>query len=216
MHWFENRTHRTLKRKYKIAIAALILFFVIIFSKSILIYVAQRLDVTDAVAPSDVMIVEGGPSLAEYVVMQAVKVYEKGLARHILFVLHAYDLKPTIFGVTHYEKLVATALDSLGIPRNDFSIMLVQTTAPYTYNTAKALADSLPDISSILVFSDNFHIRRSYLAYKKIFEPRGVQVSAYSMPIYLHADNWWRYANGWRRVVDEYIKLTFYRIKGYI
>ncbi len=216
MQWFENRTRKTLKRKYKITIWALIVFFIFLFSKSILFHMAQHLDVPDAAAPSDVMIVEGGPSLAEYVVMQAVKVYEKGLARHIIFVLHAYDLKPTIFGVRHYEKLVAAGLDSLGIPRQDFSIMLVQTTDPYTYNTAKAMADSLPDITSILVFSDNFHIRRSYLAYKKIFEPRGVQVNAYSMPIYLHADNWWHYANGWRRVVDEYIKLTFYRIKGYI
>jgi len=216
VQWFENRTRKTLKLKYKMALCALVLLIIFIFSKSILIYLAQRLDVPDAATPSDVMIVEGGPSLAEYVVMQAIKVYEKGLAHHLLFVLHAYDLKPTIFGVTHYEALVATALDSLGIPRNDFSIMLVQTTDPYTYNTAKALADSLPDVASILVFSDNFHIRRSYLAYKKIFEPRGVQVNAYSMPIYLRADNWWRYGNGWRRVVDEYIKLTFYRIKGYI
>ncbi len=213
MQWLNDRTR---KAKYKAAIFALLLFIILIFGKSILIYMAQRLDVPDTDTPCDVMVVQGGPSLAEYVVMQAIKVYKKGLARHILFVLHAYDLKPTIFGVPHYERLVATALDSLGIPKEDYSIMLVQLSDPYTYNTAKALADSLNGIRSLLVFSDNFHIRRSYLVYKKIFEPRGVEVHAWSMPIYLHADNWWRFANGWRRVVDEYIKLTFYRIKGYI
>jgi len=216
VQWFETRTRKTLKLKYKLSILAIIFVILLIFAKPVLVSLARHLDVPNTNKTSDVMIVEGGPSLAEYVVMQAIKVYEKGLARHIVFVLHAYDLKPTIFGVPYYDRLVATALDSLGIPRDDFSIMLMQVTDPYTYNTAKALADSLPDISSILVFSDNFHIRRSYLAYKKIFEPRGVQVNACSMPIYLHADNWWHYANGWRRVVDEYIKLTFYRIKGYI
>ncbi len=216
MQWFEYRSRKVLKLRYKAAIFGLFVFSILIFGKSILTLMAARLDVADAETPCEVMVVQGGPSLAEYVVMQAIKVYEKGLARHIIFVLHAYDLKPTIFGVSHYERFVATALDSLGIPRQDYSIMLVRLSDPYTYNTAKALADSLTDIKSLLVFSDNFHIRRSYLVYKKIFNAKGVEVRAWSMPIYLRADNWWRYANGWRRVVDEYIKLTFYRIKGYI
>ena len=216
MQWFENRTRKTLKLKYKLSILALILVIFLIFSKQALVLLARHLDIPNTRATCDVMVVEGGPSLAEYMVLEAINVYEQGLTRRLLFVLHAYDLKPTIFAVPHYEKLVASALDSMGIPAKDYSIMLVQTKDPYTYNTALALSDSLSDISSILIFSDSFHMRRSYLTYKKIFNKKNIEVHAYSMAIYLDATNWWRSGNGWRRVVDEYIKLSFYRLNGYI
>lgn len=216
MQWFKTRTRKTLQLKYKLFILALIIVFSLIFAKPILISMARFLDVPDSQTTCDVMVIEGGPSLAEYMVLEAIKVYEQGLTKHLLFVLHSYDLKPTIFAVPQYEQLVAAQLDSLGIPAKDFTILLVETVDPYTYNTAKALADSLGDISSILIFSDSFHMRRSYLTFKKIFSEKNIDVYAYSMPIYLNATNWWRFANGWRRVVDEYIKLSFYWFNGYI
>lgn len=216
MQWFDIRQRKTLKLKYKLLFLTFIILIVLLFSKPLLISLARFLDVPNSNETCDVMIVEGGPSLAEYTVCEAVKVYEQGLTRRLLFVLHAYDLKPTIFAVPQYEKLVAAALDSMGVPPQDFDIMLVATKDPYTYNTAKALSDSLQDINSILIFNDSFHMRRSYLTYKKIFSERNISVHAFTLPIYLNAKNWWRSGNGWRRVVDEYIKLGFYRCNGYI
>ena len=87
---------------------------------------------------------------------------------------------------------------------------------PYTYNSAVALADTIKNIKSLLVFSDNFHMRRSYLTFKKVFEPRGIEVFPYTYEIYLNSKNWWTSGNGWRRVFTEYIKLTFYWMNGYI
>ena len=216
MQWFETRQRKVLKLKYKLLVVASFLLLAIIFAKPLFISMARFLDVPNSGKICDVMIVEGGPSLAEYVVEEAVQVYRDGQAQKLQFVLHAYDLKPTIFAVPRYDKQVAAALDSMGIPRHAFDIMMVDTKDPYTYNTAKALSDSLQDINSLLIFSDSFHMRRSYMTYKKIFTPKGIEIHAYSMQIYLDATNWWTFANGWRRVVDEYIKLIFYKMNGYI
>ncbi len=184
--------------------------------KPLLIGVAAFLDLPSTDRPSEVMIIEGGYGLSNYTMNAAIELYRRGLASSMVIALHSYDKQPHMFGIDRYERFVASALDSLGIPRSDYRIMLIDVGEPFTYNAALAMADSLAGISSVLVVSDNFHMRRSFLVYKKIFERRGTTVRSYTIPIYLHKRNWWRSLNGWRRVFDEYVKLTFYKLKGYI
>lgn len=193
-----------------------VLLAVILLFKPMLIRTAKFLELPSTDQPSEVMIIEGGYGLSTYTMNEAIAVYQRGLAQKIVITLHSYDKQPDIFGIDHYEGYVAAALVARGIPQSDFRIMLIEVEEPFTYNAAKALSDSLPNIQSLLVFSDNFHIRRSFLTFKKIFGVRGVIVRPFTIPIYLNAYNWWTSVNGWRRIIDEYSKLCYYWFKGYI
>lgn len=201
--------------KFKVIVAAGIVML-IVCAKPLMIRLCAFLDMPSTDQPSEMMIVEGGYGLSNYTMTAAIDVYRRGLAGKMVITLHSYDKQPDIFGIDHYERYVAAALDSLGVPRSDVRIMLIEVDEPFTYHAARALSDSLPNIESLLVFSDNFHIRRSFLTYQKVFSERRVIVRPFSIPIYLNAHNWWHSLNGWRRVFDEYVKLGYYRLKGYI
>jgi uncharacterized SAM-binding protein YcdF (DUF218 family) len=205
-----------LRKKTMIVLLLAGVLVVSLLCRPSLIQTAKFLEMPCTDQPSEVMIIEGGYGLSNYTMNEAIAVYRRGLAGKIVITLHSYDKQPDIFGIDHYENYIAAALDSLRIPKSDYRIFLIEVDEPYTYNAAKALSDSLPNIRSLLVFSDNFHIRRSYLAFKKIFGARGVIVRPYTIPIYLNAYNWWTSINGWRRIIDEYMKLTYYWFKGYI
>lgn len=166
----------------------------------------------------DVLIVESGSTVADYVMQEAIRLYQNNRVQKIMIVLHTYDLNPGVFGMNNYDQLVVQAFDSLGIPASGYSILHLGVKDPYTYNTAVALTDTLirKNVKSVLLLNDNFHIRRSLLTYRKAFQPTEIKVYPHVLPIYLTFENWWRSGNGWRRVVGEYLKLAFYFFNGYI
>lgn len=216
MKIFQHKTKRVIKPVFRYAALAALLILAAAMTKPALIVLAKFLELPRSHVRCDAIIIESGPAFSEYFVTQALQAYYSGQAKKIIMVLHSYDLKPTIFGIRNYRTFVESALDSLGIAKQDVMLLLPDIQDPYTYNSAVALADTLRDIHSVLVFNDNFHIRRSYLTYKKIFAAKNIAVYPYTYEIYLNSSNWWTSANGWRRVIDEYIKLIFYWIKGYI
>ena len=91
-------------------------------------------------------------------------------------------------------------------------------TDPFTYNIARELVPFMREnhFHSLMIILDNFHIRRSYLTYKKVMGEHSIAVYPQTVKIYIDATNWWRAANGVKRVYAEYIKLLFYWCKGYI
>ncbi|MBN1559719.1 YdcF family protein [candidate division KSB1 bacterium] len=178
---------------------------------------AEFLTLPRSDARCDVIVVEeGGPAFSDYFVTQALQAYHSGQARKIVLALHAYESQPTIFGIQNYRRFIELTLDSLNIPPHDYQFYLLNIQDPYTYNSAVALSDTLKNIRSLLLFSDNFHMRRSYLTYKKVFDRKNIAVHPYTFDIYLNSSNWWTSVNGWRRIITEYIKLIFYWMKGYI
>jgi hypothetical protein len=213
---FDYKTKKVVKPTIKVPAIIILLIFIVLLHKPVFIAMAKVLEVPRSDEKCDVIVVEGGPAFSEYFVTQALKAYTSGQAEKIILVLHTYDLKPTIFGISNYRPFVEAAFDSLGIPKEDYKLLMLDVPDPYTYNSAVALADTIKNIESLLVFSDNFHMRRSYLTFKKVFEPKGVKVFPYTYDIYLNSKNWWTSGNGWRRVLSEYIKLIFYWINGYI
>lgn len=216
MKIFAYKTKKVIRPIIKYPAIAIFILLIVFLHKPILISIAEYLELPSSTKKCDVVIMEGGPALSEYFVTQALVPYYSGQAKKIILVLHTYDLKPTIFGVSNYRPLVEATFDSLGIPKSDYQLLMLDVQDPYTYNSAVALADTLKDIGSILVFNDNFHMRRSYLTFKKIFRKKNIDVYPYTYEIYLNSRNWWTSGNGWKRVVTEYIKLTFYWVHGYI
>lgn len=216
MQIFEYRTKKVIRPIVKYPAFALFILLIFLLHKPLFIAMAKVLEVPKSNKKCDVIVVEGGPAFSEYFITQALKAYYSGQAKKIILVLHTYDLKPTIFGIRNYRQFVESAFDSLNIPTSDYELMMFDVPDPYTYNSAVALADTIKDVHSLLVFSDNFHMRRSFLTFKKVFEPKGISVYPYTYDIYLNSRNWWSSGNGWRRIFTEYIKLIFYWLNGYI
>lgn len=216
MDIFQYKTKKVVKPIYKYPALLVFLLLLVLFARPVLVSLAKFLELPQSDAHCDVIVVEGGPALSEYFMTQALKPYLAGQVDKIVLIIHTYDLNPTIFGIKNYRPFVDAALDSLGIPPDDYDLLMLDIQDPYTYNSAVALKNTLKNIRSILVFNDNFHMRRSYLTFKKVFADTDITIHPYTYEIYLNAENWWTSGNGWRRVVGEYIKLTFYWIKGYI
>ena len=197
----------------------IVVLVVIVIAAGPLLKAAGRyLSVPSSDKNCDVLVVESGSTVADYVMQEAIRLYQNNRIEKIMIVLHTYDVHPNVFGVQNYSQLVAQAFDSLDIPASDYSVLHLGVPDPYTYNTAIALADTLTQskVNSILLLNDNFHIRRSLLAYQKAFRSTEINVYPHVLPIYITSENWWHSGNGWRRVVGEYLKLTFYFIKGYL
>ena len=216
LNLFSYKTKRVLRFRYRLLLFALLALVLALVAKPSLVAIADYLELPSATQHCDVLVVQAGATVGDYVMQQALHIYDSGQVDRLLLVLHSYDLQPAVFGMPNYPQRVIEALDSLNIPQQDYEVLFIPLQDPYTYNSALALADTLQNVDSILLFNDNFHIRRSYLTYKKVFEKKNITVRPYTMEIYLNSRNWWTSANGWRRVIDEYIKLTFYWINGYI
>jgi hypothetical protein len=211
------KTRKTIKPIYKLLLGAIVIAAALLLAKPIAVALADFLTIPRSATRCDVIVVEeGGSVFSDYIISQALEAYYTGQAKKIILALHAYESRIAIFGMQDYRKFVESTLDSLKIPAQDYKFYLLNIQDPYTYNSALALADTLKDIRSLLLLNDNFHMRRSYLTFKKVFKKKNIAVYPYTVDIYLNSKNWWTSANGWRRVITEYIKLIFYCMKGYI
>ncbi len=218
MHFDFFVTKKQLKIKYKILIVFLFIIFCWMIRKPVLTALGRYLDMPSSTAVCDVVVVEGGPTVARQRVEAAVKLYKTKQANFITITLTGYDNAVDVFALKNYTKAVMKGLDSLGVPQNSYLIKHLKIKDPFTYNTARALAPEFKDrgFTSLLIINDNFHIRRSYRTFKHVMKAQGISVHPYTVPIYIDATNWWLAANGWRRVFSEYLKLAFYGFKGYL
>ena len=165
----------------------------------------------------DVAIVEGRETVSALAMRSALDYWRQGKATHILITLVPVD-ESDIFAIPHYDRRLVAVLDSLQVPASAYTVLPLNIADPYTYNISIKLASYChgQNFTSAAIIHDSFHIRRSYLAYKKQFQKYGIKVFAHSTDIYINERNWWHSVNGIKRVINEYIKLTVYWLRGYI
>lgn len=176
------------------------------------------LDMSPSSQKCDAIIIEGGHTLSNFMTSAAIEAWRRGQVKKIVVTLSGYDGELAVFGLRNYDVLAAAEFVARGVPRDSFLIAIMKINEPYTYNAARALAPMLKKagIRSVLLLHDNFHIKRSYLTYRKVLQGDGLEVHPYTVTIYLNHRNWWKNINGWRRVFEEYFKLAYYWYKDYI
>jgi len=189
-----------------------------IFTKPVFRSMGRYLARPDSTETADIVVVEGGNVVSKIKMNRAIQLYKAGQAKRIYVLLNALQGNVDVFGIGNYDTMIAASLDSLGIPARDYVIHSMAIRGPYARNTALELLKGIKDknISSILIVNDKFHIRRSYLVYQKVLREIDVRVYTYTFDIYVDTETWWRSIDGVRRVAGEYIKLVYYRFKGYI
>ncbi len=215
---FKTKTRRVLWWPYKILVLLILCLGIIAAAKPLAIAMARALYLPRHTGRADALIIETGGTVSTFLINQAMAAFQAGQVEQIIITRGQYQGAPEIFALANYDALLRAGLDSLGIPSTAVRLAPIHIQPPYTHNTARALLPILQaaNIDTVLLMNDNFHIRRSVLAYRHVFAESEIAVFPYTVEIYLDAKNWWQYADGWRRVFGEYIKLIFYRINGYL
>jgi hypothetical protein len=165
----------------------------------------------------DAAIVEGGCVVAKFKMDAAIQLWREGLVQNIIIVLNKLE-NVQAFALNDYPKRISAVLDSTGIPHEQYRILSVYAPDPFTYHTACEVAHYLDEkkLASAFIVHDGYHIRRSYLTYKKILSRYQVQIHPYTVGNLNDVKKWWLSALGIRRVISEYSKIFFYWINGYL
>ena len=215
--FFVRRTSTRLTFRYKAALLLAMLLIVWMLREALLVSLGRWLRVDSNVGQVDVAIVEGRETVSALAMRAALDYLRQGKATHILITLVPVD-ESDIFAIPHYDRRLVAVLDSLQVPASAYTVLPLNIADPYTYNISIKLASYChgQNFTSAAIIHDSFHIRRSYLAYKKQFQKYGIKVFAHSTDIYINERNWWHSVNGIKRVINEYIKLTVYWLRGYI
>jgi uncharacterized SAM-binding protein YcdF (DUF218 family) len=73
------------------------------------------------------------------------------------------------------------------------------------------------DFKSMIVVTEPYHTRRSYYTFRKVFKGSGIRVMLYPVQnSWYKVDDWWKTRSGFRLTGEEYVKLVYYLIRGYI
>jgi uncharacterized SAM-binding protein YcdF (DUF218 family) len=215
---FVVKYKRVLKWRYRILLLLICLLVLYLFSGIVLIALGRYLDMPDYDGKSDAAVVEGGNVITQEKILQAIELFQQKKIDHIIITLNDELGHGSVFGIDYYNNAIAARLDSIGVKKPDFTILNLTVRDPFTYNTARALIPYVRErnFHSLLIVHDNFHIRRSFLTYRAVFEQQGVQINPFSFQIYTTETDWWTNLGGVRRVVSEYVKLAYYWINGYL
>ena len=97
-------------------------------------------------------------------------------------------------------------------------IIEVPTNHPITLTEARiVLADlSKHRVKSAILVSEGFHTRRSFWAYKQVGLSLGIEIIPFPIFVKYRSEDWWQKAEGLRGFFSEFIKFSYYLIRGYI
>lgn len=217
--FFVEKTKRYLKWRYRLALLAILVLLFVVLRRPILVQVGQYLEMsTITPLPCDMIVVKGGNTIRKAKISEAIRLLQQGFGQRILLVLHSTGPEYDTFGLTNYSTLICTALDSLGIEPDHYELIQPKLTPPFTLNEAKAVAAYLDgkDVRSVLLLVDGFQMRRTFMVYRNAMQGIGIKVHPYTLRSNCNAENWWQFADGFRNVVGEYLKLMYYYIRGYL
>ncbi len=216
--WFwVVKTRQTIRWPWKIVIFLAMVLILYLARKPILVAMAEYLHVPCQRESADVIIIEGGYFLSNYHMKAGMRAFEAGLVPNILITINNKQGEIDIFGLNDFESILYDALDSLGVDTGSVHLLYLDIKPPFTINTATKVATYCKSqgFDSALLVNDNFHMRRSILAYRAVFRIFNLQVYPFTYEIYINSSNWWKASTGVRRVFGEYIKILYYWYHGY-
>jgi uncharacterized SAM-binding protein YcdF (DUF218 family) len=167
---------------------------------------ARALESADPLVPADAIVVMAGDPGYERT-RTAAALMRSGLAKTL--VLTGGEPGPG----DSAESLRAQAL-ALGVPAERIR---VETTSRSTREAVLAVAPMLTALParSALVVTSPYHTRRAVAAARRAWPGVDVRSRAAS-PSSWTAEGWWRSSHGRRVVATEWLKLLYYRTKGWL
>ncbi|HYU18018.1 MAG TPA: YdcF family protein [Chloroflexota bacterium] len=99
----------------------------------------------------------------------------------------------------------------------DEAVVPIEAISNSTYEEALASRDLIIRYGwrSAIVVTDPFHMRRAILTFRQVLEPEGLSAEASPAEGSKYGvRNWWQDRQAISRVVQEYLKLGYYVVRG--
>jgi len=196
--------------KLRITLLVFLMIFCLVTGRFWLLLVGRSLIHEDELAPSDVIVVENfeGPFFEG--LSRAVRLQEEGFSPRIL-VLRLLP-RESGFSSTLLEQIWDSYCHAVGI--HDPEIVAVKQVEPITFNIAQQLASTLEKttIRSAILITGVFHSNRSCLTYQEVLEPLGIEIRCLPVSSVTDPDHWWQTSHDALYVVEEFLKLQYYRL----
>jgi uncharacterized SAM-binding protein YcdF (DUF218 family) len=181
----------------------------------ILRQVGQVLIVQDGIEEADAIIVLAGQPIdrATY----AANLYEEGLAPILITTGGAVPPDFEAIGVTLVESdITKWQLNKLGVPDSVVQQVCYATSTAEEADTLARLCVEM-GLRSCIVVTNAFHTRRVKKVFHKAFQQTGIRLMVAPAPSSQYDEaEWWAYEHGLLAVNNEYVKLLYYLLKGYL
>jgi hypothetical protein len=169
---------------------------------------------------AEVVILDGSQILKNGAINAGLRLLLNGKAKRLFVVIHQPPESLKVFVLEReYAQLLVNESDRIGLEKVRFQIVVVPSNGhPVTLNEARFVVTILSkdEIRSAILLSKGFHTRRNFGVYSQ----EGARVGLRIIPLpYFNKykdDNWWQHAEGVHDLFEQYIKLFYYVIRGYI
>ena len=157
-----------------------------------------------------IMVMGGGDGSSQD---RAVQLYREGWAPLLL----SSDEPPNLPGPERsYAELGADYMIQQGIPPESI-LMVPQTTSTHDEARICLALSQERGFGRLLVVTDEYHTLRTSLTFKHVFRDTGVEIVYIAAhPDWFDAERWWQSERPVLAVFQEYLKLGYYFVKGYI
>lgn len=170
-------------------------FILILKGEKILVYVGNKLIVSDEISKADLVVALGGENIRK---KEAVRLFKEGFGKKILF---------TGFEIEKEDYYRYNIRDNFIYPVRFLSNTYEE--AVFTRDTAVKNG-----FSSVIVVTSNYHTRRASYIFKKLLEKEGIKVMIHPVASKnLDINKWWKSRFLRKVVIIEWIGLLYYMIE---
>lgn len=216
MQIIEVAINSSQKNKYsRLIVAGIIVIFLtlpLVTYRYWLPEMADYLIVQDELVPADVIVViSGGGMRYQY----AVRLFKDGYGKYILFNYNGEDVFNVVGMRFNPEEMIRDFAISNGIPLEK---ILTDGRSTSTYEDILYAKENIikNKFHSAIFISSNYHMRRVYSTFKKVFKEDDIKPVFAPVPMDnggINPDKWWTREYDLIKVFDEYVKLVFYYFK---
>jgi len=209
-NWFLYEV-RKLKTTWKLRIGVILalILFALLTGNYWLVAIGHSLVHEDELVRSDVILIEDF-ELGDYLLYEAAAgLQDRELGTRVL--VTGWTRSNRTSPDPWVRQVIQTISSAAGVEGPE--IIGMRELEPITLNVARQLGDALrkDNVRSVIVVSNAFRSNRSSRVYRKVLEPLGIQV--YIAPVFgtRKPKNWWRTWHGIQEVIQEFLKLQYYR-----
>jgi DUF218 domain len=164
---------------------------------------------------TDTLVLEGW--LPDYAIEAAMQEFKQGSYCRLVTIGSSIHRGSYLFPYKTFAELTTASLIAMGLDEDQIiTIPLKMETTNRTYGSATELKEQLAlasiRINSFNLFTLGTHSRRSWILYKKAFEPETAVGIIAATPLNYNTEEWWKSSEGSRTIFSECIAYLYTRI----
>jgi uncharacterized SAM-binding protein YcdF (DUF218 family) len=202
--------------RFRLLLVVLLLIVTAASGRFVLTTAGAALVQRDALQPADAILVDVTISPSLSAMRQAAQLEHGGYAPKVLFTRYVPTDRLERAGLQvprDFDAVIRVYAEDAGLPLATVETIPIEVQDPVTLNTARQVAAycQARGIRSLILVEALFHSRRSALTYARFLTPLGIRLMSQPIESGLQVSNWWRTKDGWLSVVEESVKLAYYR-----